>query len=86
MRALTLSRSRVCVPIDPADAHKFNPLGVPTVAALLNELDAVEAGAGEEWARTSLAPAVATFRTTFLDPLLAACASGKDKKAAVTDW
>ena len=80
------ARSRVCVPIDPADAHQFNPLAVPTVAALLNELDAGEPKAGEEWMRTSLAPAVATFRTTFLDPLLLACASGKDRKADATEW
>ncbi|KAL4079579.1 prim-pol domain-containing protein [Scleroderma citrinum] len=47
---------RVCVPVDPADIDRFNPLGVPTVGQLLRELDGAGDGAG--WEKTSLKPYV----------------------------
>lgn len=34
---------RICVPIDPRNADKFDPLAVPTVATLLAEIDAWDA-------------------------------------------
>ena len=58
---------RVCVPIDTARLHEFDPLGVPTVHGLLREID--EYGGGEEggekvadWEKTSLRPYVEYFR------------------------
>ncbi|KAF2800589.1 eukaryotic and archaeal DNA primase small subunit [Melanomma pulvis-pyrius CBS 109.77] len=60
---------RVCVPIDPRKVEEFDPLGVPTVTQLLNEIDEWE---GEEvkkgekkmqdWEKTSLKPYVDFFR------------------------
>ncbi|MCJ1351703.1 MAG: hypothetical protein MMC33_001687 [Icmadophila ericetorum] len=39
---------RVCVPIDPKKLEKFNPLGVPTVTELLEEIDEWDAAKGGE--------------------------------------
>jgi len=40
---------RVCIPMDPAKCESFDPLAVPTVAQLLNELDAAgSTAAGKE--------------------------------------
>lgn len=62
---------RVCVPIDPAECEKFDPLAVPTVAQLLNELDAAgpsaAAGDREEYEATSMKGAVDVFNRTFGD-------------------
>lgn len=59
---------RVCVPIDAANAEEFDPLQVPTVASLLNELDRSEGAAtgSEGWRETSMRRAVDTFERCFL--------------------
>lgn len=61
---------RVCVPIDIANVHKFNPLDVPTICQLSSEIDAYDAkfndsamGQGiKDYKKTSLAPSVALFQ------------------------
>lgn len=60
---------RVCVPIDTRKLEAFDPLGVPTVTELLDEIDEWE-GDGEEggklvqdWEKTSLKPYVELFRS-----------------------
>lgn len=63
---------RVCVPIDPKDAEDFNPLTVPTVSHLLNEIDEYDAkhkpAEGEtadriaDYEKTSLAPYIRYFK------------------------
>ncbi|KAL7619582.1 p48 polypeptide of DNA primase [Parahypoxylon ruwenzoriense] len=64
---------RVCVPIDTRRLEEFDPLGVPTVQGLLEEIDSKAAGEGEEkgknlqdWERTSLKPYVEYFRSFVL--------------------
>lgn len=56
---------RICVPVDPAKIDEFDPMTVPTVGELLEELGLAQAG-GEgqadtsisEWERTKLKPYV----------------------------
>ncbi|KAI0338009.1 prim-pol domain-containing protein [Trametopsis cervina] len=50
---------RVCVPIDPSQIDEFNPMTVPTVGQLLQELNNAEGSAEEgehhsDWEKTSL--------------------------------
>lgn len=63
---------RVCVPINTAALEDFDPLGVPTVQALLQEID--EAGEdvkeeesaakpAQDWEKTSLKPYIEQFRS-----------------------
>lgn len=62
---------RVCVPINTKKCAEFDPLGVPTVAELLEEIDqwkadedAEEGGKPlQDWEKTSLKPYVDYFRT-----------------------
>ncbi|KAL1916943.1 uncharacterized protein VTP21DRAFT_5140 [Calcarisporiella thermophila] len=63
---------RVCVPIDPARCDEFNPLQVPTVAQLLNEVNTQGNGEGKrvpDWEVTSLKPYIKVFED-FLKGLL----------------
>ncbi|KXL45414.1 hypothetical protein M433DRAFT_154441 [Acidomyces richmondensis BFW] len=63
---------RVCVPIDTRNLEAFDPLGVPTVTQLLQEIDdwdAKNSGLSNEekakvadWQRTSLKPYIEYFR------------------------
>ncbi|KAJ4349052.1 p48 polypeptide of DNA primase [Ascochyta clinopodiicola] len=57
---------RVCVPIDTRTVEEFDPLGVPTVTQLLQEIDEWEGEEGEkkmqDWEKTSLKPYVEFFR------------------------
>lgn len=59
---------RVCVPIDTKSLEEFDPLGVPTVLQLLEEIDqwqGPEDGEGrsvQDWEKTSLKPYVEYFR------------------------
>jgi DNA primase small subunit len=65
---------RVCVPIDPKKLEKFDPLAVPTVTELLEEIDAWDAKGGKEevvdgevknlqdYEKTSLKPYVEYFK------------------------
>ncbi|KAI1645137.1 prim-pol domain-containing protein [Daldinia loculata] len=68
---------RVCVPIDTRKLEDFDPLGVPTVQGLLEEIDTWKADAGEDgsddkvknlqdWEKTSLRPYVEYFRSFVL--------------------
>jgi len=61
---------RVCVPINTKKCEEFDPLGVPTVAELLEEVDAWSSdGNAEEskplqdWEKTSLKPYIDYFRS-----------------------
>ncbi|KAG8953713.1 hypothetical protein FRC04_001917 [Tulasnella sp. 424] len=58
---------RICVPVDPAKINEFDPMTVPTVGELLEELGLAQAGGGvegqaennnSEWERTKLKPYV----------------------------
>ncbi|KAI8824532.1 uncharacterized protein EV422DRAFT_493426 [Fimicolochytrium jonesii] len=67
---------RVCVPIDPTQCDTFNPLTVPTIQSLLDELNAWSAKnnnpsyiEAENYQKTSLEPYVKYFRQGFLDPM-----------------
>lgn len=57
---------RVCVPIDTRRVEEFDPLSVPTVTQLLQEIDEWEGEEGEkkmqDWEKTSLKPYVDYFR------------------------
>jgi DNA primase small subunit len=55
---------RVCVPIDPATAHKFDPAKVPTVGQLVSELN--QHGDAKQ---TSLREYIHFFETKFLQPM-----------------
>ncbi|KAF9510629.1 hypothetical protein BS47DRAFT_1395830 [Hydnum rufescens UP504] len=56
------STGNVCVPVDPARIHEFDPTNVPNIEQLLRELDQLIKEDGTEhhsdWERTSLAPYV----------------------------
>ncbi len=66
---------RVCVPINTEALDDFDPLDVPTVQSLLQEIDAWkedEDGTGkpvQDWEKTSLKPYVEQFRS-FVSALL----------------
>lgn len=87
---------RVCVPMDPARAESFDPMKVPTVAQLLNELDAhggkESAGKEDEYELTSMKEAVDCFNRTFWNKLDKECreelgAKARDAAAAPTvEW
>lgn len=57
---------RVCVPIDTRKVEEFDPLSVPTVTQLLQEIDEWEGDESEkklqDWEKTSLKPYVEYFR------------------------
>lgn len=57
---------RVCVPIDTRNVEEFDPLSVPTVTQLLQEIDEWDGEEGEkklqDWEKTSLKPYVDYFR------------------------
>ncbi|KAG4216671.1 hypothetical protein PC116_g34848, partial [Phytophthora cactorum] len=67
---------RVCVPIDTRKLEDFDPLGVPTVQGLLEEIDSwkgdEEDGSEDkaknlqDWEKTSLRPYVEYFRSFVL--------------------
>ena len=57
---------KVCVPIDPDKAEEFDPDHVPTVAQLLNQLDASQGG---DWKSTRMVDAVHLFEKLFLNSL-----------------
>lgn len=63
---------RVCVPIDTRQLEAFDPIGVPTVTELLEQIDQwqnpsdADAGEGkiiQDWEKTSLKPYVEYFRS-----------------------
>lgn len=66
---------RICVPIDPERCDEFDPTTVPTVAQLLEELNAadMEVDSETDWDRTSLGESIRFFRSAFLQPLLKSC-------------
>jgi DNA primase small subunit len=61
---------RVCVPIDTTALDDFDPIGVPTVMALLGEIDEWEGETDgkpiQDWEKTSLKPYVEFFRSFVL--------------------
>ncbi|KAL3700125.1 hypothetical protein R1sor_018147 [Riccia sorocarpa] len=63
---------RVCIPIDPNNCEAFNPLEVPTLSKLLDELNRVDTELDprlKDWERTSLANSIHFFRSSVLEPL-----------------
>jgi DNA primase small subunit len=62
---------RVCVPIDPRKVEEFDPLSVPTVTQLLQEIDEWKGEEGDkkmqDWEKTSLKPYVDYFRKFVAD-------------------
>ncbi|KAJ4786567.1 DNA primase [Rhynchospora pubera] len=65
---------RICIPIDPKKCEEFDPTSVPTVAQLIEELNAnASIGADNYVEKTSLAASVHLFRTCFLEPLIKTC-------------
>lgn len=71
---------RVCVPIDPQKVDSFNPLEVPTIGRLVEELNAASGDVGQ----TSLKQYTTFFETQFLQPLEKQCLEGH--KATAQDW
>jgi len=59
---------RVCVPIGEGEAGVFDPMEVPTVKKLIEELDANSEEGKEDWEITSLGPCYRKFQE-FLRPL-----------------
>ncbi|CAI9094292.1 OLC1v1030006C1 [Oldenlandia corymbosa var. corymbosa] len=66
---------RVCVPIDPKNCEEFDPLAVPTLSKLLEELnvESPQSRGHNDWDRTSLGDSVRFFQSSFLQPLLKSC-------------
>ncbi|KAK9475395.1 DNA primase small subunit [Dipodascopsis tothii] len=54
---------RVCVTIDARDPGKFDPMAVPTVAQLLNEIDSYAGDDVPDFEKTSLAPYLRQFHS-----------------------
>jgi DNA primase small subunit len=68
---------RVCVPISVEKIDEFDPFAVPTLAALMKELDEATTSADhkddkskESWHKTSLKKYFEPFQKDFLEPLL----------------
>lgn len=70
---------RVCVPLDTKHLEDFDPLGVPTVTQLLNEIDTWQDHVEEieqtskmlqDWEKTSLKPYINHFRSFVLNLML----------------
>jgi DNA primase small subunit len=69
MQSDTDDPGRVCIPVDPAKVHEFDPETVPTVGQLLVELERAPATTAEDdkakrvddWEYTSLKPYVEMF-------------------------
>ncbi len=69
---------RVCVPIDPASCDSFDPLSVPTVFDLIDDINSLPPAdpkaarhddSGDGFRGTRLESHVRFFRSSFLDPL-----------------
>ncbi|XP_010533590.1 PREDICTED: DNA primase small subunit isoform X2 [Tarenaya hassleriana] len=67
----------VCVPIDPNNCDEFDPLAVPTLSLLLQELNSggsrMDVDLDDDSDRSSLGKSVDFFRSSFLEPLLKSC-------------
>ncbi|KFK32988.1 hypothetical protein AALP_AA6G314800 [Arabis alpina] len=67
---------RVCVPIDPNNCDEFDPLAVPTLSQLIEEInsggDRMEED-DDDLDRTLLGKSIKFFRSSFLEPLLKSC-------------
>ncbi|CAH2080243.1 unnamed protein product [Thlaspi arvense] len=67
---------RVCVPIDPNNCDEFDPLAVPTLPQLIEEINSggskmdVDDDVSE---RNLLGRSIKFFRSSFLEPLLKSC-------------
>ena len=77
---------RVCVPIDPAKVDKFDPLEVPTISQLTDEVDKFAREEGDkkvraEYKKTSLREPMMVF-DQFLSNL---SETWKGKRMAVSD-
>jgi len=62
---------RVCVPIGEGEAEVFDPMEVPTLNKLVEELDACCDEGKEDWEKTSLRSCYRKFQEEFLRPLKA---------------
>lgn len=83
---------RVCVPMDPMAVDDFDPMAVPTLARMLNELEEYSGKENkddgdkkvEDFQKTSMAGAVSTFERTFLAGMTAACKEKMKEKVRET--
>ena len=83
---------RVCVPMDPMAVDDFDPMAVPTLARMLNELEEYSGKENkddgdkkvEDFQKTSMADAVSTFERTFLGDMTAACREKMKEKVRET--
>ncbi|CAA7041911.1 unnamed protein product [Microthlaspi erraticum] len=68
---------RVCVPIDPKKCDEFDPLAVPTLSQLIEEINSgglkMDVDDDDESERSLLGKSVSFFRSSFLEPLLKSC-------------
>ncbi|VVB09562.1 unnamed protein product [Arabis nemorensis] len=68
---------RVCVPIDPNNCDEFDPLAVPTLSQLIEEINSggvrMEVDDGDDLDKTLLGKSIKFFRSSFLEPLLKSC-------------
>uniref|UniRef100_M4EI97 DNA primase n=1 Tax=Brassica campestris TaxID=3711 RepID=M4EI97_BRACM len=71
---------RVCVPIDPNNCDEFDPLAVPTLSQLIEEINSggskmdVDDDDDDDDTDTSLlGKSIKFFRSSFLEPLLKSC-------------
>ncbi|CAH8277850.1 unnamed protein product [Arabidopsis lyrata] len=67
---------RVCVPIDPNNCDEFDPLAVPTLSQLIEEINSGGLRMDvddDDSDRSLLGKSIKFFRSSFLEPLLKSC-------------
>ncbi|KAG2307928.1 hypothetical protein Bca52824_027676 [Brassica carinata] len=68
---------RVCVPIDPNNCDEFDPLAVPTLSQLIEEINSggsrMDVDDDDDSDRCLLGKSIKFFRSSFLEPLLKSC-------------
>jgi DNA primase small subunit len=67
---------RVCVPIDPNNCDEFDPLAVPTLSQLIEEINSggLRMDVDDDDSDSSLlGKSIKFFRSSFLEPLLKSC-------------
>ncbi|KAF3579990.1 hypothetical protein DY000_02033894 [Brassica cretica] len=73
---------RVCVPIDPNNCDEFDPLAVPTLSQLIEEINSggsrMDVDDDEDSDTSLLGKSIKFFRSSFLEPLLKSCKPDQD--------
>ncbi|KAH8814687.1 prim-pol domain-containing protein [Flagelloscypha sp. PMI_526] len=75
---------RVCVPVDPDRVESFDPAAVPTVAQLVEQLDATPTTS--DWDKTSLKPFVEMLTRHNTALLAETMRAKKEEKTETMDW